>query len=59
MPAWRSIDPLPVLQNLNSSAREAADEESLESMLDAANQAEPEMVEQGAAPEADPAQTLH
>ncbi|MEZ5658328.1 MAG: DUF4347 domain-containing protein [Burkholderiaceae bacterium] len=59
MPAWRSIDPLPVLQNLNASAREAADEESLESMLDAANQAEPDMVEQGAVLEADPAQTLH
>ncbi|MEZ5650128.1 MAG: DUF4347 domain-containing protein [Burkholderiaceae bacterium] len=37
MPAWRSIDPLPVLQNLHNGAREGTDEESIESMLDAAN----------------------
>ncbi|MEZ5650126.1 MAG: DUF4347 domain-containing protein [Burkholderiaceae bacterium] len=41
MPAWRSIDPLPVLQSLDSGARADQDGESIESMLDAANR-EPE-----------------
>ncbi|MEZ5739634.1 MAG: DUF4347 domain-containing protein [Burkholderiaceae bacterium] len=38
LPAWRSIDPLPVLNSLNDQARNDADEESLESMLKQARQ---------------------
>ncbi|MEZ5658151.1 MAG: cadherin-like domain-containing protein [Burkholderiaceae bacterium] len=41
MPAWRSIDPLPVLHSMDASRAGDRDEESIESMLEAANQGAP------------------
>ncbi|MEZ5657477.1 MAG: cadherin-like domain-containing protein [Burkholderiaceae bacterium] len=52
MPAWRSIDPLPVLQSLDSSHSASKDEESIESMLESANR-------QGAAQEPDADDIAH
>jgi hypothetical protein len=39
LPAWRMVDPLPVLASLDRSSKDKEDDESLESVIEAAGHA--------------------